>query len=59
MIPIVSAGRRFLIVNGYRIVIDQSPEQSDDFLPRELLFPPGNGCGRDRSRSDDRNCRAV
>jgi len=59
MTRIVSAGRRFLIVEGVRIVLDPIPEQNDDLLPRDLLFTPGNGCGRDRSRADDRNRGAV
>jgi hypothetical protein len=54
-----SAGRDFLVVDGYRIPINPLPEQIDDLLPRSLLFPPCDGSDPDRCRPDGIDRRAV
>jgi hypothetical protein len=46
-----SAGRDFLVVNGYRIPIDPPANQINDLIPRHLLFTSDDGSGSDRCHS--------
>lgn len=54
-----SAGRDFLVVDGYRIPFDPPADQIDDLLPRHLLFTGRNGSDPDRCRPDGIDRRAI
>jgi hypothetical protein len=56
---ITSAGRDFLVVDGYRIPIDPPADQIDDLLPRHLLFSRHDGSDPDRCHLDGIHVRTV
>jgi hypothetical protein len=57
--PIRSAGRDFLVVDGYRIPFDPPADQIDDLLPRSLLFSRRDGSDLDRCHPDGVDVRTV
>jgi hypothetical protein len=54
-----SAGRDFLVVDGYRIPFDPLVDQIDDLLPRSLLFSRHDGSNPDRCHPDGVDVRTV